>query len=146
MRAPLVMTAFVLAYLSVEAAAAPTAEDTYRTTSDAQKIAWMDRGMDAVRLKLRDPASAEFRGICFSRTMGAPLTCGQVNAKNAWGGYPAHRVEETMLIDFLVRLEPKARGSVAELSRCWMMCFDRCRDQSFPVRPYSDGHCERLCP
>lgn len=38
----------------------------------------------AVKAELRDPASARFRNV---RTMASGITCGEVNAKNAVGGY-----------------------------------------------------------
>jgi len=67
--------------------AAP-ASDAYDTTRDVKKIAWMDRGMEAVNLKLKDPGSAEFRRVYFNRGANSvPTTCGEVNARNGFGGY-----------------------------------------------------------
>ncbi len=43
--------------------------------------------MDAVRSRLKDRQSAEFRHMRFSDATGTPVTCGQVNAKNSFGGY-----------------------------------------------------------
>jgi hypothetical protein len=41
-----------------------------------------------VRLKLKDPDSAQFRKTYFHRgKSGVPVACGQVNAKNSMGGY-----------------------------------------------------------
>ena len=41
----------------------------------------------AVSDRLRDPNSARFEGVFVSRSSGLPVVCGQVNAKNAFGGY-----------------------------------------------------------
>jgi hypothetical protein len=43
---------------------------------------------DAVKRKLRDPGSAEFRKlIAYEPGEGALVVCGEVNAKNGFGGY-----------------------------------------------------------
>jgi hypothetical protein len=42
----------------------------------------------AVRDILKDPASAQFRNVYVQKT---GVTCGQVNAKNAFGGYVGFR-------------------------------------------------------
>ena len=39
---------------------------------------------EAVKLKLKDPDSAQFRNV---RTVRVGLVCGEVNAKNSMGGY-----------------------------------------------------------
>jgi len=63
-------------------------EDAYNRTVDGQKIAWMDKGMEAVRAKLKDPRSADFRNVFFHRgSQNVPVTCGEVNSKNSFGGY-----------------------------------------------------------
>jgi len=52
-----------------------------------KKNIWMERGKDAVREKLKDPRSAEFRNVFFHRGPdGVPMTCGEVNSKNSFGG------------------------------------------------------------
>ena len=63
-------------------------EDAYDKTLDAKKIAWMNQGMEAVKTKLKDPDSAEFRNVYFHRgSEDIPMTCGEVNSKNSFGGY-----------------------------------------------------------
>ena len=52
-----------------------------------KKMMWMERGKDAVREKLKDSRSAEFRSVFFRRgSDGVPMTCGEVNSKNGFGG------------------------------------------------------------
>lgn len=80
----LVAASVIALKLMVPAAAA----DTYASSTDVKKIAWMDRGMSAVRAKLRDPKSAEFKDVFFSLgKKNIPVTCGLVNSKNGFGGY-----------------------------------------------------------
>jgi hypothetical protein len=43
-------------------------------------------GQDQVRAKLKDPSSAEFTNVHVSRKAGVPAVCGEVNARNAFGG------------------------------------------------------------
>lgn len=63
-------------------------EDSYKSTTDAKKIAWMDKGMSAAKGLLKDPGSAEFRNVYFHRGAdNIPMTCGEVNSKNSFGGY-----------------------------------------------------------
>ena len=63
------------------------ASEAYDSTTDAKKIAWMDRGKAAVREKVKDPDSAVFRQVFFQAGKdGIPMTCGEVNARNGFGG------------------------------------------------------------
>lgn len=60
------------------------AESSY---SDAGKQqAWIRRGEDAIRAKLRDPDSATFRNVKFYSGGGVPVACGEVNSNNGFGG------------------------------------------------------------
>jgi len=53
-----------------------------------QKIGWIAKGKEAVKLRLNDPDSAQFRNVYFHRGKdNLPLTCGEVNSKNGFGGY-----------------------------------------------------------
>jgi hypothetical protein len=54
----------------------------------AQELAWIEKGKDAVRAKLKDPESAQFRNVFFHRGAdNIPMACGEVNGKNSFGGY-----------------------------------------------------------
>lgn len=49
---------------------------------------WINRGIEAVRARLKDPGSAEFKGTFFSTGKGGiPVACGQVNSKNSLGAF-----------------------------------------------------------
>jgi hypothetical protein len=62
-------------------------EDAYNRTTDARKIGWMEKGMEAVKQSLKDPESADFRNVYFHRGAdNIPMTCGEVNAANSFGG------------------------------------------------------------
>lgn len=52
-----------------------------------RQYAWIERGKDQIKLRLKDPASAEFRNVHFYSGGGVPVTCGEVNSKNSFGGY-----------------------------------------------------------
>lgn len=55
---------------------------------EGREFAWMERGKDAARAKLKDPESAKFQNVYFHQgKTGVPLTCGEVNSKNGFGGY-----------------------------------------------------------
>lgn len=66
----------------------PTLENRFKTTKDTKKFAWMDKGMDLIKLKLRDGKSAQFRNVYFHKgAENVPVTCGEVNAKNGFGAH-----------------------------------------------------------
>jgi hypothetical protein len=63
-------------------------EDAFDKTTDSKKIGWMIEGKNAVKQKLKDPSSAQFRHVYFHRGADdVPMTCGEVNSKNTYGGY-----------------------------------------------------------
>lgn len=49
--------------------------------------AWIERGKEQIRTRLKDPASAQFRNVHFYSGGGVPVTCGEVNSRNSFGGY-----------------------------------------------------------
>jgi hypothetical protein len=48
---------------------------------------WIVRSHDAIKARLRDPGSADFRNSRFYSGGTAPVVCGEVNSKNGFGGY-----------------------------------------------------------
>lgn len=69
------------------AKAIPKEEPENPYADDVRQYVWIDRGKDAIIEKLKDPDSAKFRNVRFYSGGGVPVVCGQVNAKNAFGGY-----------------------------------------------------------
>lgn len=64
----------------------PAADDSFK------EVAWIEKGKDAVRAKLKDPGSAQFKDVFFFRGKdNIPITCGQVNSKNSFGGYTGYQ-------------------------------------------------------
>ncbi len=63
-------------------------DDSYGETADVQELLWVERGKQAVRSKLKDPDSADFRNVFFHRgSDDIPVICGEVNSKNSFGGF-----------------------------------------------------------
>lgn len=60
-------------------------ENPYADTG--KQYAWIAAGKDAIRQQLKDPDSAKFRNVHFYSGGGIPVTCGEVNARNGFGGY-----------------------------------------------------------
>jgi len=59
-----------------------------RADRETREFVWMERGKDAAKAKLKDPDSAKFRNVYFHQgKSGVPLTCGEVNSRNSFGGY-----------------------------------------------------------
>ena len=53
---------------------------------------WIAVSQDAVRARLKDPDSAEFRKVFFNAYKDTtPVVCGEVNGKNSFGGYSGYQ-------------------------------------------------------
>lgn len=51
-------------------------------------IAWVEHMQDKVRERMKDPESVQFRNSRIYRGFNnSPVVCGEVNAKNSFGGY-----------------------------------------------------------
>lgn len=76
--------------MSTTAIAAPPYKDG--KPLGGQEIAWIGKGQDAVKAKLKDPSSAQFRELYVNRGQGMPpMTCGEVNSKNSFGGFSGYQ-------------------------------------------------------
>ena len=64
-----------------------TPEEKARSEQSKQEsnIKWA--GRLSVQDILKDPDSAEFRGVFYSEKGGVPMACGEVNSKNSMGGF-----------------------------------------------------------
>lgn len=47
----------------------------------------LEKAREAVAESLKDPSSAQFRNVRLANYMGGKVICGEVNAKNSYGGY-----------------------------------------------------------
>lgn len=54
--------------------------------TELQNEAWIEKAKDAIKDRLKDPRSAEFRRLVVSRTGGIPMVCGEVSSRNGFGG------------------------------------------------------------
>lgn len=52
---------------------------------------WIIKSQDAIRGRLRDPDSAEFRETRFYSGGRVPVVCGEVNSRNGFGGYTGYQ-------------------------------------------------------
>lgn len=53
----------------------------------AQQQLWIVKSQEAITARLKDPDSVKFRNVGFYSGGSAPVACGEVNAKNGFGGY-----------------------------------------------------------
>lgn len=53
----------------------------------AKQGLWIVKSKEGIKKRLKDPGSAKFRDVRFYSGGKTPVVCGQVNAKNALGGY-----------------------------------------------------------
>lgn len=60
--------------------------------SDPREFAWIEKGKETVKMKLKDPDSAQFRNVFFHRgEKNVPMACGEVNSKNSFGGFVGYQ-------------------------------------------------------
>ena len=55
--------------------------------SSSKEFIWIRTNQRFIAKRLKDPDSAQFGDDYVSYKIGAPVVCGTVNAKNAFGGY-----------------------------------------------------------
>ena len=86
------------------------------------KQAWLiDTSKDAIRAKLRDPDSAQFRNVKFYSGGGAPVVCGEVNGKNGFGGRAGYQ-RFIQAGDVFGALESEMR-STSDMDQSWLKFF-----------------------
>jgi len=98
-----------------------------RTGSDLQdrtkQERWIELSKDGIKQRLKDPDSANFKNVFFSTFEGKPIACGQVNSKNAFGGYGGYQrfIAAGKVIGILQEeMEP------SEFAKSWnLMCVGR---------------------
>ena len=80
--------ALFLAAVTCALAAVPaTAGSQFAGSPTSREMTWILHHQELVRGRLKDGKSAEFRNQYVSRAGGAPIVCGEVNAKNSFGAY-----------------------------------------------------------
>jgi hypothetical protein len=85
--------------------------------SEVQEANYIAATQDYVRDRLRDADGAKFRKMYVSRAAGPPMVCGEVNAKNGFGGYSGWQRFIAAPTGELVFLEEMmARG---EMTKAW---------------------------
>jgi len=57
---------------------------------ETKQYAWISVGEEQIKKLLKDPDSATFQDVHFYSGGGVPVTCGEVNAKNGFGGYTGY--------------------------------------------------------
>ncbi len=62
-------------------------QSEFRGDPSAKEFAYIDNETAVLKRRLKDPDSALFRNLYVSRKLGAPIVCGEVNAKTSFGGY-----------------------------------------------------------
>lgn len=87
---PTEATAMNMNMTPVDGAAANTTTSSPAGGTDysdkGKQAAWIEKGEDAIKAKLRDPDSAKFRSVEFHAGGGVPIACGEVNGNNGFGG------------------------------------------------------------
>jgi len=86
----------------------------------AQEGAWIEKGKEAVRAKMKDPESTQFRNVFFHRGIDhMPMTCGEVSGKTSFGGDSGFQHFVSGGNPLLTYLE----GEVTDFSTVWeKMC------------------------
>lgn len=86
-----------------------TTEATQPYADRGKQETWIAAAQISVKKRLKDPSSAEFRNVHFYSGGKAAVACGEVNAKNSFGGYSGYGFQVTRWHgDYQPRLSPSA--------------------------------------
>lgn len=115
-------------------AANATTEDTDSEANPYADVGrqslWIVRSKDAIRQRLKDPDSAQFRNVRFYSGGPSPVACGEVNAKNAFGGYGGF--ERFVASGTKLAFVASDMTSPAEMDKVWkQMCVKRATDEAY---------------
>ncbi len=69
----------------------PTAQREDPTNDTTKQALWVAHSQEGLKNHLKDPDSAKFKNVFFSKLSGSPVACGEVNSKNALGGYVGYQ-------------------------------------------------------
>ena len=91
----------------------------YRAGYDptSQEQVYIAKTQGHVKGKLRDRSGARFRHMFVSHKVGAPVVCGQVNAKKGFGGFIGWQRFIAAPVGDLVFLEEQM--AAAEMNKTW---------------------------
>lgn len=84
---------FLVLCVALAASVASGCDGSDGATPSAQSkdANWVAYNQGLIRSLLKDPSSAAFRNTFVSRATGSPMVCGEVNAKNSFGGYVGYK-------------------------------------------------------
>jgi hypothetical protein len=107
----------------VVAAAKALEEALKDSDQEINRDAWIAKGQEAVASTLKDPSSAQFRKVFFHMAKiegkNVPMSCGEVNSKNSFGGYNGYQRYISAGTPDLSYLEEE----VADFGKAWkLMC------------------------
>jgi len=68
-----------------------TGNHSSQISQNTQEAIWIEQSEDAVRERLKDPDSAQFKEVFFNNKGGIHAVCGQINSKNSYGGYSGYK-------------------------------------------------------
>ena len=104
--------------VAVSGAATPVdAEQSDGSASPTSQILWIAKSMEGVKARLKDPDSADFRNAHFYSGSGKAVVCGEVNAKNGFGGFTGFERFVASGTDVVVLASDMA--SANEMAKAW---------------------------
>lgn len=68
-----------------------SSNNTNNYSQETKQALWVEKGKEAVKERLKDPQSAQFKNVFYSNSGGAHATCGQINSKSPSGGYTGYQ-------------------------------------------------------
>ncbi len=90
---------------------------------------WIVTSQDAIRARLKDPDSAEFRNVRFYSGGSTPVACGEVNAKNGFGGKSGY--ERFIAAGSNLAILASDMKSSSEMNEVWAkMCVKSSTDEA----------------
>lgn len=93
-----------------------------KSSDAAKKESYIELNQERIKGQLKDPESARFRNVFVSNTIyisdDTPMVCGEVNAKNSFGGYTGFK---RFVSHGSVQLI-EANMADGEIDKMWALC------------------------
>lgn len=119
--AAMLVGAVILSNVLPRQTSSPPAKAETETSSFAdvgKQNAWIAASQITIKGRLKDPGSAEFRNVHFYSGGKTVVACGEVNAKNSFGGYSGYERFVAAGPTELIFLESDL-PSPAEMNEIW---------------------------
>lgn len=122
MQMKFIMLGVSLTILASACSNSDSAQPDKKSSEAAKKASYIALNQERIKGRLKDPESTQFRNVFVSNTSyisdDTPMVCGEVNAKNSFGGYSGF---ERFVSHGSVQLL-ETNMADGEMDKTWALC------------------------